>query len=96
MVFTQANWGGLICILIRCKHWVHSSIHQLAKLGFRKREEKHFISHKDVIFEVRYTIYDVRYTMCDIRCAIYDVRYAIYEVLYMMYEIRLLINDFRF
>jgi len=62
MVFTQANWGGLICIWIRCKHWVHSSIHQLAKLGFRKREEKHFISHKDVIFEVRYTIYDVRYT----------------------------------
>jgi hypothetical protein len=84
MVFTQANWGGLICMLIRCKHWVHSSIHQLAKLVLRKREEKHFISHKDVIFEVRYTIcdpeasgrytiYDIRYTMCDIRGTIYDV-----------------------
>jgi hypothetical protein len=72
MVFTQANWGGLICILIRCKHWVHSSIHQLAKLVLRKREEKHFISHKDVIFEVRYTIYDIRYTRYEVRIKIAD------------------------
>jgi hypothetical protein len=67
MVFTQANWGGLICILIRCKHWVHSSIHQLAKLVLRKREEKHFISHKDVVFEVRYTRYEVRLLINDFR-----------------------------
>ncbi|MEY4462585.1 MAG: hypothetical protein RLY98_1125, partial [Bacteroidota bacterium] len=33
------------------------SSHQLTKLGFRKRETKRFISHKDVIFNVRYAIY---------------------------------------
>jgi hypothetical protein len=67
MVFTQANWGGLICILKRCKHWVHSSIHQLAKLVLRKREEKHFISHKDVIFEVGGTICDCWLTILDFK-----------------------------
>jgi hypothetical protein len=84
MVFTQANWGGLICMLIRCKHWVHSSIHQLAKLVLRKREEKHFISHKDVIFEARYTICDPeasgRYTRYDLRGTIYDVRFTMCDL----------------
>ena len=77
MVFTQANWGRLICIWIRCKHWVHRSIHQLAKLGFRKREEKHFISHKDVVFVLRYTRYDPEASG----------RYTIYEVRYIMYDV---------
>ena len=80
MVFTQANWGGLICIWIRCKHWVHSSIHQLAKLVLRKREEKYFISHKDVIFEVRFTIYDVRSTKYEVRNTKYEIRSMKYEI----------------